>query len=100
MPIISEGNIEFAEMKTKSITIIPLARRKLAQRGISESMVSETIHQPDQVVEGHKDRVVAQRKYFFDDCSYLLRIIYEENDNNIIVVTGYLTSQVSRYWEG
>ena len=86
-------------MAIKSVAIIPLARKKLSQRGVNESMVFETVHQPDQVVEGSKGRFVAQRKYFLEGSVYLLRVIYEEDEHNITVVTGYLTSQVSRYWE-
>ncbi len=86
-------------MNSKLVTIIPLARKKLAQRGVDESMVFETIRLPGQLVEGTKGRVVAQRKYSFDDSIYLLRVIYEEDEHNITVVTGYLTSQIFRYWE-
>ncbi len=86
-------------MDSKPITIIPLALKKLAQRGADESMVFQTVNQPDQIVEGSKGRFVAQRKYLFNDSIYLLRVIYEEDENNVTVITGYLTSQISRYWE-
>lgn len=94
-----EECISFAAMNSKQVTIIPIARKKLAQRGVAESKVFETIHEPDQLVEGTKGRFVAQRKYFFDDCIYLLRVVYEEYEHNVTVITGYFTSQVSRYWE-
>ncbi len=86
-------------MSPKPVTIIPIARKKLAQRGVDESMVFETVHEHDQLVEGVKGRVVAQRKYFFDDSIYLLRVIYEEDGHQLTVITGYFTSQVPRYWE-
>ncbi len=94
-----EECITFEAMNSKPVNIIPIARKKLVQRGVAESMVFETIHEPDQLVEGAKGRVVAQRKYFFDDSIFLLRVVYEEKDNQLTVITGYFTSQVSRYWE-
>ena len=94
-----EECIIFESMKSKPVTIIPIARKKIAQRGVAESMVFETIQKPDQLVEGVKGRFVAQRKYFFDNCIYLLRVVYEEDEYQLTVITGYFTSQVSRYWE-
>jgi hypothetical protein len=43
----------------KPIEIIPLAKRKMERRGISESWVAETLRSADQVVEGHGGRLVA-----------------------------------------
>jgi len=37
-------------MVTKQIKIIPLAKKKLVQRGVDESMVLETVNNPDQIV--------------------------------------------------
>jgi hypothetical protein len=33
------------------------------------------------------------------DKEYLLRVIYEEKEEKKEIVTGYLTSQFTRYWE-
>ncbi len=86
-------------METKQVKIIPLAKKKIAQRGVDESMVLETIYKPDQIVRGHGGRYVAQRQYQINNTDYLLRVVYEEGDDEIVVITGYLTSQISRYWE-
>jgi len=37
----------------KEIEIIPLARRKMERRGISESWVSEALRYAEQIVKGH-----------------------------------------------
>ena len=79
--------------------IVSLAKKKLAQRGVDESIVLETVYNPDQIVKGHGSRSVAQKQYQFNRSDYLLRVVYEEKYNEFIVVTGYLTSQISRYWE-
>lgn len=83
----------------KSYKIIPLARKKLDRRAVTDTMVSETLTCPDQIVEGHGDRRVAQKKYRIKDRDYLLRIVFEEEGEGMVVVTGYLTSQITRYWE-
>jgi hypothetical protein len=86
-------------METKQVKIIPLAKKKIAQRGVDESMVLETVYKPHQIVRGHGGRNVAQRQYQISNTDYLLRVVYEEGDDEIVVITGYLTSQISRYWE-
>jgi hypothetical protein len=83
----------------KKIEIIPIARKKLARRGISEDWIKETINNPDQLVQGYGGRKVAQRKYMIEDKEYLLRVVFEEKEESCDVVTGYLTSQIDRYWE-
>lgn len=68
------------------------------QRGIDLDMIFDTISTPDQTVEGHGGRFVAQKRYVRDSREYLLRIVYEQDINQITVITGYLTTQISRYW--
>jgi hypothetical protein len=43
-------------------------------------------------------RKVAQKKYFLENKEFLLRVVYEEQDDLGVVITAYLTSQVVRYW--
>ena len=43
-------------------------------------------------------RKVAQKKYFMKNKEYLLRVIYEEKEELKVIVTAYITSQLSRYW--
>ena len=64
----------------KKIEIIPIAKRKLERRGISEEWVRETITFPSQVVEGYGGRKVAHKKYVVEDKEYLLRVVYEEGE--------------------
>jgi len=80
--------------------IIPIARKKLNRRGISEAWVKETIDVPDQTLDGYGGRKVAQKKYMIEQKEYLLRVIYEEKKGEInVVITGYLTSHIERYWK-
>lgn len=83
----------------KKIEIIPIARKKLERRGITEERIRETINFPAQIVTGYGGRKVAHKKYMIEDKEYLLRVVYEEKEDMDIVVTAYLTSQVERYWK-
>jgi len=83
----------------KEIEIIPLALKKALRRGIPEEWIRETVEVPYQVVEGYGGRNVAHKKYVKGDKEYLLRVVYEEQQETFVVVTAYLTSQVERYWK-
>lgn len=82
----------------KPIEIIPLARRKMSGRGISEEWVIDTLRNPDQVVPGYAGRNVSQRRIERTGRPMLLRVVQEETSNRIVVITAYLTSAVDRYW--
>jgi len=57
----------------KEIDIIPLAKRKMARRGIPEAWVAEALRNADQVVEGHGGRSVAQQRRTIRSREKLLR---------------------------
>jgi len=82
----------------KQVEIIPLARKKMAQRGIPETWVKETLIAPEQVVEGHGGRHVAYTRMMVAEKECLLRVVYEETETTLVVVTAYLTSAIARYW--
>ncbi len=79
------------------IDIIPIAQRKIKRRGISERWIKETILNPDQQMSGHTGRTVAQKLYKRGDKEMLLRVIYEEKNNEATIISAYLTSQIKRY---
>jgi SOS response regulatory protein OraA/RecX len=81
------------------IEIIPIAKNKLRRRGIPEEWLNETIRNPSQIVDVYGGRKVAQRKYMVEGREYLLRVVFEEKGSYYLVVTGYLTSQIERYWK-
>jgi hypothetical protein len=83
----------------KEIEIIPLARRKMNRRGIPEAWIGEALRNPDQVVEGHGGRSVAQQKRRIRRREKLLRVVFEETEDKYVVITGYLTSDIKRYWK-
>ena len=82
----------------KRIEVIPIAEKKAKQRNIPIEWIVETLKAPLQVVEGYGDRKIAHMKYCIESKEYLLRVVFEENEEAYIVVTAYLTSQCERYW--
>ena len=83
----------------KEIEIIPIAKRKLEKRGIPEAWVRETVNSPAQSVKGYGGRKVAHNKYIIENREYLLRVVYEEDQEKNVILTAYLTSQIIRYWK-
>ncbi len=75
------------------VTFIPHALDRMKKRGITEKMVLETLKDPEKVVEGYGGRKIAQK--MLDD--KLLRVIYEEKEDKLEVITAYLTSKVDKY---
>ncbi|NWF93997.1 MAG: DUF4258 domain-containing protein [Syntrophaceae bacterium] len=82
------------------IEIIPIAKNKLKRRGIPEEWIKEALENPSQIVQGYGGRKIAQKKYFLREKEYLLRVVFEEKEDYYLVLTGYLTSQIERYWKG
>jgi hypothetical protein len=63
------------------------------QRCISEEMIRAVLSHPDNVDSQDMERKIAQR--LID--SKLLRVIYEKEEDAIIVVSAYCTSKVGKY---
>ena len=80
------------------IKILPIARIKLTRRDIAIEWVTETVENPTQIVSGYGGRKIAQRKYNIGEKEYLLRVVFQEEITEIIVISAYLTSQIKKYW--
>ena len=79
--------------------IIPLAAKKIKSRKISKGMLTQTIKQSDQIVEGYGGRTVYQKIYNIQNKKKLLRVVCEKDGDNTVIVTSYLTSQIKKYWK-
>ena len=84
--------------RSKQIEIPPLAQRKMRRRGVSATLVEETLRVPEQVVEEHDGRLVAQKHMTIHGKDGLLRVVYEETATAFVVVTAYFTTDIPRYW--
>jgi hypothetical protein len=86
------------QARGKELEIPPLVRSKLRRRSISESLIEETLTTPDQIVEGHGARLVAQKRMRMHEKEGLLRVVYEELPSIVAISTVYFTTDIPRYW--
>ena len=77
----------------KQITFIQHALDRLKERGISEELVIEVIRNPDNVDSEIEGRKIAQKLIK----GKLLRIIYDDEEGSIVVISAYSTSKVQKY---
>jgi hypothetical protein len=78
------------------------ALQNLVDREIERSEAERVVAQPEFVVPDPPGRQVWMRRYFDQmlQQDMLLRVVVEETASEIVVVTIYKTSQISRYLEG
>jgi len=70
------------------------AEERMARYGIPRELVIEALENPDEVVPGYRGRLIAHK--YLD--SYVLRVVFEKQDDVIIVVTAY-RARKERYVE-
>ena len=78
------------------------ARKKAVKREVQENEVERTIARPDSIVPGESRRQIFMRQYFdaILETEMLLRVVVEETDTQLIVVTLYKTSKFAKYEGG
>ena len=75
------------------IRFIPHALQRLEERGIPRELVEEAVKNPDEVRDGYCGRKVAQKRLN----GKLIRVIFEEEGGDVVVITAYVTSKVRKY---
>ena len=75
------------------------ARKKAATRDLKEKEVEQTIARPDFIVPGQWPGRIFMRRYFDEilRAEMLLRVVVEETDAELRVVTLYKTSKFAKY---
>jgi hypothetical protein len=75
------------------------ARKKAATREVKQKEVEQTISRPDSIVPGQWPRRIFMRRYFDQilRAEMLLRVVVEETDVELTVVTLYKTSKFAKY---
>ena len=78
------------------------ARKKAAKREVQENEVERTVARPDSIVPGQSRRRIFMRRYFdaILETEMLLRVVVEETDTLLTVVTLYKTSKFAKYEGG
>lgn len=86
----------------KAIRWTAHARDNVADRGIDRSEAEQAVTHPEMVRPGQPGRQVFMRRYFDKPLGQemLLRVIIEETEAELVVVTAYKTSQVDKYLKG
>jgi len=85
----------------RGLVISEHARFEMERRQIAEEMLRQVALAPEQVVSFGKGRVIYQSQ-IADRASgkkMLLRIVVEERQDALFVVTAYKTSKIGKYWQ-
>jgi len=77
----------------KRLIFVQHALDRMDERGITKELVIDILNHAESIDSNDEKRKVAQR--FID--GKLLRVIYEDETDAIIVITVYKTSKISKY---
>ncbi len=86
----------------KTLRIPPHTLNNLQVREISVDEVRRAVEQPERIVVGYDFRKIYMRRYhdLIVDEEMLLRVVVEETDTELVIVTVYKTSKIARYMKG
>ena len=87
------------EKKDFAISYSRHADEQIKERQIAKVTVEETLRHPAQLIEGRRNRKVAQKIYSIEGHDFLMRVIFKETANEVNVVTAYLTTKIDKYWK-
>ena len=83
---------------SKLISFSLHARRQIREREIPEELINKVLPHPAQIIDSYGNRKIAQDMVRHKGEKFLLRIVFEEIDKELKVVTVYLTTRVEKYW--
>lgn len=83
---------------SKLISFSLHARRQIREREIPEELINKVLLHPAQIVDSYGNRKIAQEMVRHKGEKFLLRIVFEEIDRELKVITVYLTTRVGKYW--
>jgi hypothetical protein len=84
-----------ADDKEVAVLFLSHAIDRIKKWKITEHMAVETLVSPEEVLVGHRDRLIAHRRYG----EHLLRAVYEYEEGLPALVTLYFP-YAGRYWQG
>jgi hypothetical protein len=82
------------------IKITEHALFEINRRQLLEELIINTVVGPEQVIELQKGRRIYQSKYldWHMRKEMLLRVVCEERNNLLFIITAYRTSKIDKYW--
>ena len=86
----------------KPIRWTPHAKQEAARREIAAEEAEKTISRPDSVASADLFRRIFMRRYFDSvlETEMLLRVIIDETETELVIVSLYKTSKFKKYEEG
>lgn len=81
-----------------AVRLTPYAEKRRLGRKIALDRVLEVLSNPGQVLVERGRKVAQGRQTRADGREYLLRVIFEEHGDDIVVVSMYETSKLAKYW--
>ena len=82
-----EKDIEFSRHALKAIK----------ERNLSEGTVKDILCRPGQVVSSYSNRKISQKVVEYNNEKFLVRVIYEETETKMKVITVYRTTKMEKY---
>lgn len=82
-----------------NIRFAPHAMWEIEKRNISKDAAIDTVRSTHKECPGDRGRIVCQKTYFDTTLqkNMLLRVIVEEKDGIILIITAYKTSKLEKY---
>jgi hypothetical protein len=81
------------------VRFTPHALAECERRSIEIAVVQGIVELPEQIVPNIEGRMVYQSKIVFSGKIYLVRVVVEVTDQEIVVITAYRTSKIDKYWD-
>lgn len=75
------------------------AQQRMAERGISQSVLEAILQSPDQIVPEKDGKVAYQSQVTLGGRTFLIRLIVNDQIVPLMVVTVIKTTDVARYWQ-
>lgn len=84
----------------KGIRITEHAKFQMNRRGITEMFVLKVVKNPEQKTKLRSKRCICQSRYFnkSEEREMLVRVVVEQTNDDLKVITAYKTSRVDKYW--
>ncbi|MFW6222730.1 MAG: DUF4258 domain-containing protein [Bacteroidota bacterium] len=76
------------------------AKSQFKRRGLREELIEEITNNPDQIIEKESCMYIYQSLINDNGNNYLVRIFVNVCKDPKVIVTGYKTSKINKYYEG
>jgi len=73
------------------------AENQVKERLLDKKQIEETLLNPDSVLDGKRDRKIAQKAFKIGRFKFLLRVIYVIENSDFVVISAYRTTRLEKY---